>query len=162
MDIKNKYNNLIKIIKPYYKIADGFSLKFIPMFLIVSILTKIILKVILHKESTSRLAALIIIIIAILVSLLWTDLVLKSNFSIFDRPLTKYLKKQALSLRGTAIVIFYLILRALASTETSGDIVIVFSKKLVEFIFAICIIVLIISFIIIAFRKTKRPIKDRR
>ena len=159
MDKKKEYANHFQKIKSYYKILDGFSLKYVPMFLVISAATNMVLKNLLHKEITSRFTALAIIIIALAISFLWTKLVLKTETSIFDRQLTKYLKKQALSRRGTAIVIFYLILKAIASGKTSDDIVTKVSRKLVEVSFSICVIVLVISFIIIAVRRTKRPVR---
>lgn len=158
MDKKKECTNHFQKIKSYYKILDGFSLKYVPMFLIISAATNIVLKNLFHKEFRSRLTVLAIMIIALAISLLWTKLVLKTEISIFDRPLTKYHKKQALSRRGTAIVIFYLILKAIPSGKTSDDIVTNVSRKLIEVSFSICVIVLMISFLIIVVRRTKRPV----
>ncbi|CUH92201.1 hypothetical protein [Herbinix luporum] len=154
MDKKSKFEKYFKIIKPYYKIIDGFSLKFIPMFLVLSFLANIIIKILLQKNYTSKITDLIIMVIAILISLLWTSLVLRTNYSIFDRPLTRYIKKQALTLRGVAIIIFCLI-KLIGLGRRFTNLIIV------EIIFFFCILVLAISFIIIASIKTRRPIRER-
>ncbi|NLJ90938.1 MAG: hypothetical protein GX323_08560 [Clostridiales bacterium] len=156
---KKEYANHFNRIKSFYKIADGFSLKYIPMYIIISATSNIILQYVLHKDIVSRLTFFIIMLISIPISLLWTKFVLETNISIFDRPLTKYLKKQALSRRGVAIIFFYLIVDAVGSIETSGDIITMIWKWFALVSFSICIIVLIVSFIIIAFRRIKRPVR---
>lgn len=157
MEKKKKYSNYIGKIKSHYKFVDGFALKYILIFFMISAATNITLKVIFHKEIRSSFTALTVMIIAIAVSLLWTKLALKVELSIFDYKLSKHQNKQALSRRGIAIVIYYLILDALKSEETSRRFIILFTKMMIEVSFIVCLITLIISFLILTFRRAQRP-----
>lgn len=150
IDTPTKLKNIIRFI-------DGIALRYIPMFFILGIANGLVLKTVFDQKVTSNLTLLFLWFTTLVVSIVWTHLALKTEFSVFHRPLASYIKKDALSKRGIRIVIYYLILKSIRSSEASSDIFINASRKLIEFSFAFTILVLIATFIIIALRK---PLKS--
>lgn len=135
---------------------DGVALRFIPMFFILAIANALILKIMFDEKVSNKFTAFFLCFTALIVSILWTRLVIKIEFSVFNHPVPPQIKKKALSRRGTSIIVFYILLKAIRLSEKSNDIVFIISKKLVEFSFAITILVLITTFIIVALRKPLR------
>lgn len=151
-----EYINTPSKLKKVIRLIDGVALRYIPMFFILGISNGLILKILFDERVSNKFTAFFLCFTALGVSLLWTSLAIKTELSVFDHSLPSHIKKKALSKRGGHILIFYILLKAVRSSEVSDDILLILSKKLVEFSFAITVLVLIITFIIIALRKPIR------
>lgn len=164
--------NHMEIIKNYMTTAnlkksvralDSFALRYIPMFFIIAIANGLVLKILFNKEVNSRFTLITLILTTLFVCVLWVNLDRKVNFSVFDRTLPSHIKKKELKRRGVCIVIFYLLLQGIRSLEGSNHLVQVIAKKILELSFAITILILISTFIIITLRPAaKRKNKRKR
>lgn len=156
MEAIKVYINTPSKLKAIIRFMDSVALRFIPMFFSLAIANALVLKILFDQRVSNKLTTFFLYFTALAVSLLWARLAIKTEFSVFEHSLPSHIKKKALSQRGTAILIFYILLKLIRSSEVSNDIIRIVSKKLVEFSFAITILILIATFITIALRK---PIK---
>lgn len=156
MTVIKEYINTPSKLKNVIRFIDGVALRYIPMFFILAIANGLILKIMFDQKVANKFTGFFLWLTAWIVSILWTRLAIKTEFSVFHHPLPAYIKKNALSKRGASIIIFYIILKGFRSSDVSNDIILIISKKLVEFSFAITILVLIITFIIIVLKKPIR------
>lgn len=156
MDVIKEYINTPSKLKKAIRFMDGFALRYIPMFFILAIVNGLVLKIMFDERVSNKFTAFFLLFTAFIVTLLWTKLATKTELSVFNHSLSPHIKKRALSKRGTNILIFYIILKSIRSSEVSNDILLIISKKLVEFSFAITILILIVTSIIIALKKPTR------
>lgn len=126
------------------------------MFFILAIGNGLVLNIVFDEKVTNKLTSIILFITALLVSILWAKLSIKAEFSIFEHKLPSSIKKKELSKRGISILVFYVLLKAIRSAEVSNNLFLVISKRLIEFSFAVTILILIGSFIIIVLKKSRR------
>src|SRR5690554_4465231 len=91
------YINTPGKLKKCIRLLDGFAMRYIPMFFIIGIVNGIVLKILFNQTVSNRFTPIMILVTAVIVSLLWTKLVTKSEISVFDHELTKFIKKRALS-----------------------------------------------------------------
>lgn len=140
-------------LKKVIRFVDGIAIRYIPTFFMLAIANGLVLKIMFDQKVSNKLTAFFLSITSLVVSILWTRMATKIEYSLFHNPLPSYIKKKALSKRGTSIIIFYILLKAMRSTEPSSNILITISRKLVEFSFSLTILVLIVTFVIIALRR---------
>lgn len=86
IDTPTKLKNIIRFI-------DGIALRYIPMFFILGIANGLVLKIVFDQKVTSNLTLLFLWFITLVVSIVWTHLALKTEFSVFHRPLASYIKR---------------------------------------------------------------------
>lgn len=149
-------------LKKSIRLLDSFSLRYIPMFFMITIGNGLILKILFNKEVTSTFTVVTILFTSLAVTSLWVSLEKKVKLSIFNYKLPRHIKKKELTRRGIRIFIFYLLLQGIRSLEGSNHIIQVLGKKLVEFSFAITILILITSFIIIAISPAAKRVSSKR
>lgn len=146
----------VEKVKKFVRFLDGVALRYVPMVFIIGIANWAVLKILFDKGVTNKLTALLLCITSLVVSIIWTRLATKTEFSEFNHRLPSYIKKKALSKRATRAIIFYILLRGIRSLETSNDDIIIFSKQLFEYSIAISILILIATFVIILLRAPLR------
>lgn len=156
METIKEYLSTPSKLKKIIRFMDGVALRYVPMFFILAVANALVLKILFDQKVSNNFTAFSLCLTAFAVSLLWTSLAIKTEFSVFEHTLPFHIKKKALSKRGAHILIFYILLHLMRSSEVSNDILLIISKKLVEYSFAIMILILIGTSIIIALKKTVR------
>ncbi|NLN41851.1 MAG: hypothetical protein GX160_07710 [Clostridiales bacterium] len=143
-------------VKKFVRFLDGVALRYIPMFFVLGIANALVLKILFDQKVTNKLTVTLLCFTSLAVSIIWTRLATKTEFSEFSHRLPPYIKKKALSKRAIRVIIFYIVLRGIRSIEESNDAIIVFSKQLLEYSTAISILILIATFVIILLRPPLR------
>jgi TRAP-type C4-dicarboxylate transport system permease small subunit len=148
---------IIRKTENVYRFADSLCMKYIGTLILLTLPIRLIEKHIFGVENLSAIAAPLLFISALAVTILWTKLDLKANPSLFSGYITKQIKKGSIVKRVLLIILISSILKDItASMAEATKASTTISLYLLYACLTVGSLILIVSSVLILFRPTRR------
>jgi len=148
---------MMKKVEYAYRFIDSLYMKYLGTLILLTVPVRLVKKFIFNTESLSSIAGPIFLISALGVTILWTQLDLKANPSLFSGYISKNVKEGSITKRILVIAVTGIMLKnAKAALANAAGIFKIIYLGLINIVLTVGILILIISAVLILFRPTRR------